>query len=46
MKQKKLNNLTSNYSRLFDKDRANDVDVDLPSTVGKKNLSRGLTIDR
>ena len=26
---KKLNNLTSNYSRLFSKDRANDVDVDL-----------------
>ena len=26
---KKLNNLRSNYSRLFYKDRANDVDVDI-----------------
>ena len=30
---RKLNNLTSNYSRLFYKDRTNDVDVDLPSTI-------------
>ena len=36
---KKLNNLTSNYSRLFYKDRANDVDVDLPSTVANKILA-------
>ena len=33
---KKLNNLTSNYSRLFYKDRANDVDIDLSSTVANK----------
>ena len=38
---KKLNNLTSNYSRLFYKDRANDVDVDLPSTVANKLLAEG-----
>ena len=38
---KKLNNLTSNYSRLFYKDRANDVDVDLPSTVATKILAEG-----
>ena len=36
---KKLNNLTSNYSRLFYKDRANDVDADLPSTVANKILA-------
>ena len=30
---KKLNNLTSNYSRFSYKDRANDVDFDLPSTI-------------
>ena len=33
---KKINNLTSNYYRLFYKDRANDVDIDLPSTVERK----------
>ena len=38
---KKLNNLTSNYSRLFYRDRANDVDVDLPSTVANKMLVEG-----
>ena len=38
---KKLNNLTSNYSRLFYKDRANDVDVDLPSTAANKILAEG-----
>ena len=38
---KKLNNLTSNYSRLFYKDRANNVDVDLPSTVANKILAEG-----
>ena len=38
---KKLNNLTSNYSRLFYKDRINDVDVDLPSTVANKILAEG-----
>ena len=38
---KKLNNLTSNYSRLFYKDRANDVDIDLPSTVANKILAEG-----
>ena len=38
---KKLNNLISNYSRLFYKDRANDVDVDLPSTVANKILAEG-----
>ena len=38
---KKLSNLTSNYSRLFYKDRANDVDVDLPSTVASKILAEG-----
>ena len=38
---KKLNNLTSNYSRLFYKDRANDVDVDLPFTIANKILADG-----
>ena len=38
---KKLNNLTSNYFRLFYKDRANDVDVDLPSTIARKILAEG-----
>ena len=38
---KKLNNLTSNYSRLFYRDRANDVDIDLPSTVANKILAEG-----
>ena len=38
---KKLNNLTSNYSRLFYKDRANDVGVDLPSTIASKILVEG-----
>ena len=44
---KKLNNLTSNYSHLSYKERANDVDVDLPSTVAKKILaeSQPLTDD-
>ena len=36
---KKLNNLTSNYSRLFYKDRANDLNVELPSTVANKILA-------
>ena len=36
-----MNNLTSNYSRLFYKDRANDVDVDLPSTIASKILAEG-----
>ena len=36
---KKLNSLTANYSRLFYRDRANDVDVDLPSTVVNKILA-------
>ena len=35
---KKLNNLTSNYSRLFYKDITNDVDVDEQvSTLGTYN---------
>ena len=38
---KKLNNLTANYSRLFYKNRANDVDVDLPSTIANKMLAEG-----
>ena len=38
---KKLNNLTSNYSRLFYKDRVNDEEVDLPSTVANKILAEG-----
>ena len=38
---KKLNDLTSNYSRLFYKDRANDVDIDLPSTITSKILAEG-----
>ena len=38
---KKLNNLTSNCPRLFCKDRANDVDVDLPSTIANKILAEG-----
>ena len=38
---KKLSNLTSNYSRLLYKDRANDVDVDLPSTITSKILAEG-----
>ena len=36
-----MNNLTSNYSRLFYKDRANDVDADLPSIVANKILAEG-----
>ena len=38
---KKLNNLTSNYSRLFYKDSVNDVDIDLLSTVANKILAEG-----
>ena len=38
---KKLCYLTSNYSRLFYKDRANYVDVDLPSTIANKILAEG-----
>ena len=38
---KNMNNLTSNYSRLFYKNIANDVDVDLLSTVTKKILTEG-----
>ena len=38
---KKLCYLTSNYSRLFYKDRANYVDVDLPSTIANKILVEG-----
>ena len=38
---KKLNNQTSNYSRLFYKDRAHDVDIDLPSAVANKILAEG-----
>ena len=38
---KKLSNLTSNYSRLFYKDRTNDVDEDLPPTVANKILAEG-----
>ena len=38
---KKLNNLTSNNSRRFYKDRANDVDVDFPSTVANNILAEG-----
>ena len=38
---KKLNNLTSNYSQPFYKDRANDVDIDLPSTIANKILGEG-----
>ena len=38
---KKWNNLTSNYSRLFKKDRANDVDIGLSSTVTNKILVEG-----
>ena len=38
---KKLNNLTSNYSRFFYKDRANDVDIDLLSTITNKILAEG-----
>ena len=40
-KIKELNNLTSNYSRIFYKDRANDVAIDLPSTVANKILAEG-----
>ena len=38
---KKLTNLASNYSRLYYKDRANDVDVDFPSTPANKILAEG-----
>ena len=38
---KKLNNLLSNYSRLFYKDTANGADVDLRSTVANKILAEG-----
>ena len=36
---KRLNNVTSSYSRLFYKDRAKYVDVDLPSEVANKILA-------
>ena len=36
-----LNSLTSNYSQLFYKDRANDADIDLPSTIASKILAEG-----
>ena len=39
-----LNNLTSSYSRLFYKERTNDVDVGLPSTVVKKILAEGQSL--
>ena len=35
-KVKRLNNLSSNYSRLFYKEKAGDVDVDLPSVVAER----------
>ena len=38
---KKMNNRTSNYSRPCYKDRVNDVDIDLPSTVANKILAEG-----
>ena len=38
---KKLNNLTANYCRYLYKDRANDVDVDLRSTITSKILAEG-----
>ena len=38
---KRLNNATSSYSRLFYKDRAKYVDVDLPSGVANKILAEG-----
>ena len=38
---KKLNNITSNYSRLFYKQKAKDVDVDLPSVVADKIVREG-----
>ena len=41
---KKLNNLTSNYSRLFCKDKANDVDVYISSTVANKILAEGRSL--
>ena len=38
---KKLNNITSNYSRLFYKQKAKDVDVDLPSVIVDKVVREG-----
>ena len=38
---KKLNNFTSNYSRLFYKQKAKDMDIDLPSVVAEKIVKEG-----
>ena len=38
---KRLNNLTSNYFLLFYKDRAKDVDVDLPSVIADRIVADG-----
>ena len=38
---KRLNNLSSNYSRLFYKENAGDVDVDLPSVVAERIVAEG-----
>ena len=38
---KRLNNLSSNYSRLFFKEKAGDVDVDLPSVVAERFVTEG-----
>ena len=41
MKTKKLNNLSSNYQRLFYKQQAKDLDEDIPSLVAQKIVSEG-----
>ena len=38
---KKLNNLSSNYQRLFYKQQPRDLDENIPSLVAKRNVSEG-----
>ena len=38
---KKLNNLFSNYSRLFYKQQARDLDEDIPSLIAQQSVAEG-----
>ena len=38
---KKLDNFSSAYSRLFYKQKANDVDIDLPSVIADQIVKQG-----
>ena len=40
-KTKKLNNLSSNYQRLFYKQQAKDLDEDIPSLMAQRIVSEG-----